>query len=285
MNIIQTNIMLPRGIFLVIIGIIIAGGSELLYPYFVAPYETSLIEYDELWGVPLFQDRTYSKDIVFEDEVNEILFFVDYEPLSKTLLVEVLDKDSKTVFQEEISEKKFVTKPFSPQPNSSYELKITNLDRFYVDIWDLGYENYFPEKTDYVVPDDEWYSYLAVAVFLLGVSLAIIGGILFFKERQKIKLSHLSASKKKLENTHVNIIIQVLLCVFIPLLSLVAFYRIKKLREGIIIVLGSVAFYVAIFAGLPIPGGSVASFTFLYLVPLFFVLMWSFEWNNSIIKK
>ena len=136
-----------------------------------------------------------------------------------------------------------------------------------------------------MVPDDEWYSYLAVAVFLLGVSLAIIGGILFFKERQKIKLSHLSASKKKLENTHVNIIIQVLLCVFIPLLSLVAFYRIKKLREGIIIVLGSVAFYVAIFAGLPIPGGSVASFTFLYLVPLFFVLMWSFEWNNSIIKK
>jgi hypothetical protein len=200
MNIIQNNAVLPKGVSLIIIGIIISAGTEILYPYIVAPYETSLFEYEDLWGISLSQNQSFSKELFFEEEVDEIILFVDYEPLWRNLQVEILDENSNVIFKEEISRQKFVKTFFSPEPNSSYEFRITNLDRFYVEIWDLGYENYFPEKSDYVAPDDEWYSYLAVVVFLLGISIVIIGVVLFYKGKQKNKIYQTNASGERLHN-------------------------------------------------------------------------------------
>jgi len=275
---------LPKGISLVIIGIVIAAGTELISPYATAPFQTSLFDYEDIWSTTLFRNDSFSKPLIFEEDVNEILFFVDYDPLSAHMRLEVLGKDSKVVYGEEIFQSAFVKTPFLPEQDSSYDLRITNLDRTYVDIYDLGYVNYQPEKSEYIVPLDEWYTWVELGVFLFGIALAIIGGILFFKKRQKNKISQMSASELKIQNTRVNIIVQVLLCVIIPFLSLVAFYRIKKLREGIFIIIGSFALFYGVNL-IPLPYGSASSFTFLYLIPLFFVLIWSFEWNNSIFKK
>jgi len=285
MNIIQFNIMLPKGISLVIIGIAIAAGTEIISPYATAPFQTSLFDYEDIWSTPLFQNDSVSKPLIFEEDVNEILFFVDYDPLSAHMRLEVVGKDSKVVYEEEIFQSAFVQTPFLPEQNSSYDLRITNLDRIFVDIYDLGYVNYQPEKSEYIVPLDEWYTNLALAVFIFGIALAIVGGILFFKKRQKNKISQMSSSEIKIREARVNIVVQVLLCIIVPILALAAFYRIHKLGKGIFIVLGSFAFSITLQMFLPFPFGLVSGMSFLYFVPLFFVMIWSFEWNNSISKK
>jgi len=101
----------------------------------------------------------------------------------------------------------------------------------------------------------------------------------------------------------VSLIVQILPCLIIPIISLGAFSRIEKLQKGILLwVLLLIMIYSYVHVATPpalfdvdvIPNSINISnfFTGLYIVmsvayilPIYFVLHWSKEWNRKIDQK
>ena len=81
------------------------------------------------------------------------------------------------------------------------------------------------------------------------------------------------------ERHRVSIAVQVILC-FIPLVWLYGFYRIEKLTAGILMVIG-VAILTIVLAFIPVFGYAIA-WIISVLVPIYYMVKWSQEWNDSI---
>jgi len=81
------------------------------------------------------------------------------------------------------------------------------------------------------------------------------------------------------QRRRVNVAFQVILC-FIPLVWIWGFFRIEKLIAGIIMLVGVTILVIVIL--MVVPYGRPISWLASVLVPLYFMVKWSQEWNDSI---
>lgn len=84
------------------------------------------------------------------------------------------------------------------------------------------------------------------------------------------------------ERNPVSITVQVILC-FIPLVWLYGFYRIEKLGAGILMVIG-VAILAIVLAFIPVFGYALAWLAS-FLLPIYYMVKWSQEWNEEILLE
>ena len=84
------------------------------------------------------------------------------------------------------------------------------------------------------------------------------------------------------ERQPVSIAVQVILC-FIPLVWLWGFYRIEKLGAGILMVIG-VAILAIVLVFIPVFGYALAWLAS-FLLPIYYIIKWSQEWNESILNE
>jgi len=83
------------------------------------------------------------------------------------------------------------------------------------------------------------------------------------------------------ERTPVSIAVQVILCI-IPLVWLYGFFRIEKLMAGILMVIGVAIISYVIWFIIPFFGYAIA-WLVSFLVPLYYIVKWSQEWNENIL--
>jgi len=76
----------------------------------------------------------------------------------------------------------------------------------------------------------------------------------------------------------VNIAVQVILCI-VPFVWLYGFYRIKKLTTGIVMVIGVAILVIIIQFLMPFDLGYVIAWLVSFLVPIYYIVNWSQEWN------
>ncbi len=69
------------------------------------------------------------------------------------------------------------------------------------------------------------------------------------------------------------------LFVILPYIWVIAFYRIEKLRMGILLLLGAVGISIATQMILPYPHGFGLALIGTILLPIYFIRQWSIEWN------
>ena len=69
---------------------------------------------------------------------------------------------------------------------------------------------------------------------------------------------------------------------FVPYVWIYAFYRIEKLRMGIVLVLISIGINTGIQMLLPFPYGLAVSLAVTILLPVRFLRKWSREWNSKL---
>jgi len=83
------------------------------------------------------------------------------------------------------------------------------------------------------------------------------------------------------ERKRVSIAVQVILC-FIPIVWLYGFFRIEKLIAGILMLIGIaiLAFVIQLF--IPFYFGYALAWLVSFLAPIYYIVKWSNEWNNSI---
>ena len=79
----------------------------------------------------------------------------------------------------------------------------------------------------------------------------------------------------------VNVNWQTLFCI-IPYVWIWAFYRIEKLRLGIIIAIGTAAASISIGMLIPFPYGLIGNLIISISVPIYFIRKWSHEWNKKL---
>ena len=82
------------------------------------------------------------------------------------------------------------------------------------------------------------------------------------------------------ERNRVSIAVQVILC-FIPLVWLWGFFRIEKLIAGIVMVIVVAILASAVTIFIPFFGYAIAWIVSV-LVPIYYIVKWSQEWNDSI---
>jgi len=82
------------------------------------------------------------------------------------------------------------------------------------------------------------------------------------------------------ERHRVNLAVQVILCV-IPIVWLFGFYRIEKLASGILMVIGVTIVALFFQFVIPWPIGSALAWLVSFLVPLYYMVKWSQEWNEN----
>ena len=68
---------------------------------------------------------------------------------------------------------------------------------------------------------------------------------------------------------------------FIPYAWIIAFYRIEKLRMGLLLLLGAVGISVVIQMILPFPYGFGLALAGSIALPIYFIREWSIEWNKK----
>jgi len=74
---------------------------------------------------------------------------------------------------------------------------------------------------------------------------------------------------------------QTLFCI-LPYIWIYAFYRIEKLRLGIVIAIGTFALTIALGMLLPFPYGLAGNLIISIVVPIYFIRKWSREWNEKL---
>jgi len=82
------------------------------------------------------------------------------------------------------------------------------------------------------------------------------------------------------ERKPVSIVVQVILCI-IPLVWLYGFYRIEKLGSGILMVI-CVAILAIVLLFIPVFGYALAWLASAIL-PIYYIVKWSQEWNEDIL--
>ena len=83
------------------------------------------------------------------------------------------------------------------------------------------------------------------------------------------------------EQKPVNVNWQTLFCI-LPYIWIFAFYRIEKLRLGIVIAFG--AGFISVLGSMvfPFPYGLVVNWAILIVIPIYFIRKWSAEWNERV---
>ena len=79
----------------------------------------------------------------------------------------------------------------------------------------------------------------------------------------------------------VDVNLQTLFCI-LPYIWIYAFYRIEKLRLGIVIAIGAFAATIAWGMAFPFPYGLVGNLIISIVVPIYFIRKWSREWNEKL---
>ncbi len=69
--------------------------------------------------------------------------------------------------------------------------------------------------------------------------------------------------------------------VIIPYVWIYAFYRIEKLTIGIVLAIISTVAGISFQMILPFPWGLGTSWIFYIIIPIYFVVKWSREWNEK----
>lgn len=69
--------------------------------------------------------------------------------------------------------------------------------------------------------------------------------------------------------------------VIIPYVWIYAFYRIEKLRIGLVLAIISTGAGIGLQMLLPFPWGLASSWVFYIIIPIYFVVKWSREWNKK----
>jgi len=69
--------------------------------------------------------------------------------------------------------------------------------------------------------------------------------------------------------------------VIIPYVWIYAFYRIEKLRIGIVLAIISTIVGIGFQMMLPFPWGLSSSWVFYIIIPIYFVVKWSKVWNEK----
>jgi hypothetical protein len=85
------------------------------------------------------------------------------------------------------------------------------------------------------------------------------------------------------EQKPVNVNWQTLFCI-IPYVWIWAFYRIEKLRMGIVIAVGAGLASVALGMLIPFPYGLLGNLVISIVIPIYFIRKWSIEWNDRVSK-
>ena len=85
------------------------------------------------------------------------------------------------------------------------------------------------------------------------------------------------------EQKSVNVGWQVAFCI-IPYLWIYGFYRIEKLRMGIVLVFVSLGGSIGLQMLLPFPYGLVSAVLLGIILPIGFIVNWSKEWNTRILS-
>jgi peptidoglycan biosynthesis protein MviN/MurJ (putative lipid II flippase) len=83
------------------------------------------------------------------------------------------------------------------------------------------------------------------------------------------------------EQKPVNVNWQTLFCV-LPYIWIYAFYRIEKLRMGIVIAIVTIVASVAVSMIFPFPYGLVGNLVISIGIPIYFIRQWSREWNQRV---
>ena len=81
----------------------------------------------------------------------------------------------------------------------------------------------------------------------------------------------------------VNVGIQVIFCI-IPYLWIYGFYRIEKLRMGLVIIVVTFVASIGIQMLLPYPYGLGTAYIFSIVLPTAFIIRWSREWNVRVVN-
>ena len=81
----------------------------------------------------------------------------------------------------------------------------------------------------------------------------------------------------------VNVNWQTLFCI-IPYVWIWAFYRIEKLRMGILIAIGAGIASAIWGMSNPYPFGLIGNLIISIVVPIYFIRKWSIEWNEKVSK-
>ncbi|MGB6463947.1 MAG: hypothetical protein WA799_03685 [Nitrosotalea sp.] len=80
----------------------------------------------------------------------------------------------------------------------------------------------------------------------------------------------------------VNVTAQILLCI-IPYVWIYAFYRIEKLRFGLVMVAISFTSSIVLQMILPFPSGLIGALLIYFLLPVPFIWKWSNDWNKKFV--
>ena len=67
----------------------------------------------------------------------------------------------------------------------------------------------------------------------------------------------------------------------IPYVWIYAFYRIEKLRIGLVLAIISTGAGIGFQMLLPFPWGLASSWVFYIIIPIYFIVKWSREWNKK----
>jgi len=79
----------------------------------------------------------------------------------------------------------------------------------------------------------------------------------------------------------VSITVQVILCL-IPFLWIIGFARIQKLMVGILMLIGVAILVILIQFFIPIEFGYLLAWLVSFLAPIYYLVKWSRQWNDSI---
>jgi len=82
------------------------------------------------------------------------------------------------------------------------------------------------------------------------------------------------------EKKRVSITVQVILC-FIPLVWIIGFFRIEKLIAGILMLIG-VAIIAVVIQSFLGEIGFILAWLVSIIVPIYYMVKWSNQWNDSI---
>ena len=83
------------------------------------------------------------------------------------------------------------------------------------------------------------------------------------------------------ERHRVSIAVQVILCL-IPIVWIYGFFRIEKLIAGILLLIGVAILAVVIQFLIPFEFGFALAWLVSFLVPIYYLVKWSNQWNDSI---
>ena len=83
------------------------------------------------------------------------------------------------------------------------------------------------------------------------------------------------------ERHRVSIAVQVILCL-IPIVWIYGFFRIEKLMAGILMLIGVVILTVVIQVLIPFDFGFAIAWLVSFLTPIYYIVKWSNQWNDSI---